>query len=713
MASPIWKTALESEATPGEGEYSPSPSEPAVLNLPANAGSAQQREVLDALPVLVFLESAGQVVYANTEARQILGETEGEWAPRPIEDVLWGLFPGTAEPRTHLVRTENSSPFHATVPSTDGRLLQVEGTYSILNTEPREAIVVAHASGRDRAPRSRLMEDVLASVPEAVAITHGSHLLYTNPAFTELFGYTAEEASGAELRALIVPETRGHEVAMLEKQIDRLGRIALETVRICKNGDLVDVALVAGPLRVDGVNVGYVLSFRDIGERKQLETQLQHDALYDLSTSLPNRALFLDRLTMALSRSSRRLDQSCGVLLMDLDRFKEIAETLGHAAGQALLRAVADRLRAALRPQDSASRIGADQFAVLVENILEEGDVEIVANRILHEMARPFEIFGHLIRVSVSMGVAISGPEHLAAGMLMRDADFALYRARSEGGGGFEIFDRNLEFLPRVSREPELELRRILDRRTFEVWFQPIYRLASGKLEGFESILRWRRPDGQVESFHDLLSVAEATGLSLTLGRESLNIACQQLHVWSDAMPQQRLNVTLNITHRQFYHPDLSSQIEKVLAATQVDPSCLVFEVAETTLNENLPLAVEILARLARFKVRLAVDNFGDSLAPLDHLLSLPIDMVKMSPQLTAAAASEGRPQAVLASLVHLGHALGVEVVAQGIESQAQLDTLVEIGCELGQGHLFSHALEPGRAVTLAAIGYWALPRRA
>ncbi|MGH9598562.1 MAG: PAS domain S-box protein, partial [Terracidiphilus sp.] len=280
------------------------------LNLPENSDSIEQQDILDALPVLVFLERAGRIVFANAEARQMLGLGEAEWVSRPVEDVLWGLFPGTAEPQTLLTGTRKGSPFHATVPTLSGRLLPVEGTYSILDAELREAVIVAHPGGRERAPKSRLMEDVLASIPEAVAIEHGNHVLYTNPAFTRMFGYSAEEASGGSLRELIVPETRLSEVAMLEKQVDESGRATIETTRMNKAGELVDVSLQAGPLLVDGAKVGRVLTFRDIGERRQTEAKLQHDALHDVLTGLPNRALFTDRLALALSRRSRRLDQS-------------------------------------------------------------------------------------------------------------------------------------------------------------------------------------------------------------------------------------------------------------------------------------------------------------------------------------------------------------------------------------------------------------------
>ncbi|MFP5203908.1 MAG: PAS domain S-box protein, partial [Acidobacteriota bacterium] len=265
------------------------------MNLPENANASEQRRILDALPVLVFLERGGAVVFANHEARQMLGEAEGEWLPRPVEEVLWGLFPGTAEPQTLLTGTRRGSPFHATMPAKSGRLLPVEGIYSVLDPELREAVIVAHPGGRERAPKARLMEDVLASIPEAVAIEHGNHLLYTNPAFTRMFGYESEEASGS-LRELIVPETRLNEHATLLKAVDQQGAAMVETVRAAKSGELVDVSLQVAPLLVNGARVGHVYTFRDIGDRKETEAKLQHDAMHDVLTGLPNRALFQDRL---------------------------------------------------------------------------------------------------------------------------------------------------------------------------------------------------------------------------------------------------------------------------------------------------------------------------------------------------------------------------------------------------------------------------------
>ena len=676
--------------------------------LPENADSSRQQEILDALPVLVFLERAGKIVFANAEARQMLGLTEGEWVQRPVEDVLWGLFPGTAEPQTLLTGTRNGSPFHATVPAKSGELLPVEGTYSILDAELREAVIVAHPGGRERAPKSQLMEDVLASIPEAVAIVHGSHILYTNPAFTRMFGYTAEEAGGGSLRDLVVPETRLNEQATLEKAVDEQGRALVETVRTNKSGELVDVSLHCAPLLVAGARVGYVYTFRDIGDRRQAEKSLAHDAMHDVLTGLPNRALFLDRLNLALARRARRPNQSCGVLFLDLDRFKEINDALGHAAGDVLLIAVAERMLTALRPQDSAARLGGDEFAILVEGILNAGDMETVSKRILVEMARPFEIFGHQIEVRASIGAAMAGPDHTSSDLLVRDADFAMYRAKQSGGGRYEIFDKYLEVVVTTQQERERELRYRLDKRLLEFLYLPIFRLRDGRLEGFECQLRWRRADGSADSYDDLLAVAEETGLSVTLGRETMEAACWQLRSWRGAMPQVDFSLAVNLTRRQFYDPDLVSQLQRTLSASGADASRLSFEVSESTLNESPDAAVAILQRLVDCNVRVAMDDFGSSLAPLNHLVRLPLDMVKLDAKLTAGATSTGRQQAVLDSLLRLGRTLGVQVVAQGIETPEQLRALGRMGCEMGQGSLFSPALEAAQARKLAEQGHMA-----
>jgi Amt family ammonium transporter len=526
-----------------------------------------------------------------------------------------------------------------------------------------------------------------------------------------MFGYSAEECSGGSLRQLIVPETRQNEMAMLQKTVDEQGRAVFETVRLNRRGELVDVSMQVAPLLVNGAKAGYVYTFRDIGDRKQTEAKLEHDALHDVLTGLPNRTLFLDRLTLSLSRGLRRRDRSCGVLFMDLDRFKEINDTLGHAAGDELLIEVSRRLCAILRPQDSAARLGGDEFAVLVDDVQSVGDLDTVAKRVLAELSRPVDLFGQPVQVVASIGVAMAGPDHTAPELLIRDADFAMYRAKQDGGARIEIFDRHLEVQVSSQQERERELRAALNNRQFAMWYQPIYRLVNGKLEGFEALLRWRRSNGEIVGIRDLLEVADDTGLSITLGRETMNAVCGLLQGWSGRMPQGDLTVSINVTHRQFYHAEMVSQLKRAIADSGVNPARLLFEISENTLNENPDAAVAILQRMVDCNVRLAIDNFGSSLAPMNHLVRLPVEVVKLAPKLTAAAASRGREQVLLESLIQFGHRLGVQVVAQGIETTEQLQALARMGCEFGQGHFLSHALDPERTEAQAAHGWATEPQ--
>ena len=656
------------------------------------------------MPVLVFLEREGRIVFANTEARRMLGVGDSDWTARLSEEILWGLSSGTADPQTLVASSGQGSPFHATLAAGSGQLFPVEGIRSILNSEPLEAVIVAHSKEPTEAPKLSLMEDVLSSVPEALLIVHCGRILYTNPTFTRMFGYTSDEASEGDLWELIVPEGRRHEHAMLEMTVDQNGLARIETVRVSKSGRQMDVSILAGPLLVEGTKAGYVLSFRDIGERKQKEARLQHDALHDVLTGLSNRALFLDRLTVALHRRTRRRDQNCGVLFLDLDRFKELNDTHGHAAGDALLIAVAQRLRGALRPQDSAARLGGDEFALLVENIAHLSDLDIVASRVSREMQRPFEVLGHTYQAGASIGVAMAGADHARPELLIRDADFAMYRAKQKGGGRYEIFDKHLESDVTSQRDVERELREVLEKRQFELWYEPICRLQDGKIEGLESLLRWRREDGSVANFSDLLPVAEDTGLSISIGRESLESVCRQLRNWTDEMPNRDLTLTVNVTQRQFYHLSMVPQLKAALLVSGADPSRLLLEVSETTVNEDPDTARAILQRLVDCNVRIALDDFGSVLAPMNHLVRLPIHVLKLAPRLTLISDSTGRELSMLESIIHLGRSLGMQVVAQGVQTSGQLDALCRMGCELGQGDLFSAAMEPSEAISLSII---------
>ncbi|UWZ83489.1 putative bifunctional diguanylate cyclase/phosphodiesterase [Occallatibacter riparius] len=672
------------------------------LMRPEDPGWAQQRIVLDALPALVFVERGGMIVYANAEARREIG-VEGAWQERPVDDVLWGLHAGTAEPRTHITGTGRSSPFHATLACKNGRMTPVEGTQCLVDVLKRESVIVAQVAGRERTRKPGLMEDVLASLPEAVVIVYGSKVLYTNPAFTRIFGFLADEVSGGELREFMVPETRLYEHSMLQKLVDETGHASVETVRYNSKGELVDVAMQVSPLQVSGGKAGYVFTFRDISERKQVEAKLQHDAMHDVLTGLPNRALFADRLKQGMNRRERRADRGCAVFFLDVDHFKQINDSLGHAAGDALLIAMADRLLRVVRPHDTAARMGGDEFAILVENILSVQDLDALAERILAELDEPFEVLGHRLQVLSSVGIALVRNEHRTPEEVITDADVAMYRAKQEGGHRYAIFDRHMEVQVSSQQERERELREVVTNREFVYWYQPIYWLADGRLKGFESLLRRKMAKGALESFRDLLPVADETGLSISLGRDAIESACSQLVEWDRRMPGNEIILTLNLSRRQFYQEEHLEQLGRTLASTRIDPSRLLFEVSEGTLNENPDKALVIVQRLVDCGVRIAMDNFGAALAPLNHLLRMPLDLVKLDPKITASVTGTGRQQAMVESLLHVCRAAGMQLVAHGIETPAHLRILQEMGCELGQGYFLAPPVDAKQAEYLAS----------
>jgi Amt family ammonium transporter len=557
-------------------------------------------------------------------------------------------------------------------------------------------------------PPTDLLAASLACLPQAILITRDEQVLYINHEFTRLFGYTPEELVGRQMASFQHPSAQPEEFSLILQMVHARGRAALDSVRHTKDGEAIEVCLSCAPLISDGTFIGYILSYRDIRDQKQSTAQLEHDALHDALTGLPNRALFLDRLKLAMARRSRRRDAGCGVIFLDLDKFKEINDNRGHCAGDALLVEVANRLSGTIRPQDTAARLSGDEFALLLDHVQTVDDMGVVATRVQAELERSFEILGHTVHVGASLGVALCGGEHRVPEQLVRDADFAMYRAKQQGGHRFEIFDRYMQVHISSQQEQERELRRVLDKREYAIWYQPFYRLESGRLEGFEALLRWRRANGVFESFHNLLETAEGAGLTITLNRETMLEACRQLHSWSAEWPKAAFSLSINLSGRQFYHAEMLSLVNAVLSRSAVDPARLLFEIPETVLNEAPEAATQVLARLSERGVRIAIDRFGAGLAPVNHLLQMPVDLIKFDQRLTAASAEGGRASAVLSGLIQMGSALGITTLAQGVEHGYQEEALREMGCDLVQGFLFSSAVSAESTRGLIAEGRWA-----
>jgi Amt family ammonium transporter len=702
------------------------------MNLEADVSvlTGQQRSLLEAMPCYVFVQRGRNVIYANRAARQILHLEEG--ASLPVDDLFSGQFPGFvyAQPGSASRGSANvfgsggqaySSDFNCEMRTPLDSSVPVRGSFRMVRVEPEpELLIVALQSRRDadsdrrasgngpeHSSPSNFLEHLLNAAPEAIMITRGSKILHVNREFEALFGYNADEALGQNTYDILIPETRRHEFDMLEHTMQLHGRASMETVRLHKSGQLIDVSILVAPISMSGIEVGNFVSYRDIREKKQTDARQQHDALHDPLTGLANRTLFLDRVQLTMARQQRHSELNFAVMFLDLDRFKAVNDNLGHASGDDLLVRMAARLRACLRPEDTVARFGGDEFAILLEDVTNISDVIRIAERAQRDIRLPIELNGHEIFISASIGIAFGTLDHTSPEQILRDADFAMYQAKSNGHARHEVFDGSMHVHVAAQMRKQQDLKTALENKEFEVLYQPIYRLASGEIEGFEALLRWRRPDGEVIPPQEFLSTAEETGLIVPIGLFVLEQACQQLNRWATALPDAKPSIDVNLSSRQFRDPNLIVRLAELLAKWKVAPEQLRLEVSETAVNQDPEGALAVFQGLADLKVSAALDNFGAGLASMNHFLRLPIDLVKVDRRLIAYLPIPGKQAAVLQTIFDLGRVLDVRMLAEGIERKDQLDALLKFGCDLGQGHLFSPPVSQEKALALLETGRW------
>jgi diguanylate cyclase (GGDEF)-like protein len=481
----------------------------------------------------------------------------------------------------------------------------------------------------------------------------------------------------------------------------------METVRLHKSGELIDVSILVAPINMSGIEIGNFVSYRDIRDKKQSDARLQHDALRDPLTGLANRALFLDRLQLTMARQQRHSQLNFAVMFLDLDRFKAVNDNLGHASGDELLVRMAARLRACFRPEDTVARFAGDEFAILLEDVTNISDVTKIAERAQRDIRLPIELNGHEIFISASIGIAFGTLDHTSPEQILRDADFAMYQAKSNGHARHEVFDGSMHVHVAAQMRKEQDLKTALENKEFEVWYQPIYRLATGEIEGFEALLRWRRADGEWVQTADFLPTAEETGLIVPLGLFVLEQACRQLSHWAETVPGAMPSIDVNLSSRQFRDPNLLTSLAQLLAKWKISPGQLRLEVSEAAVNQDPESALVVFQGLADLKISAALDNFGAGLASMNHFIRLPIDLVKVDRRLIAYLPIPGKQAAVLQTIFDLGRMLDVRMLAEGIERREQLDALLKFGCDLGQGHLFSAPVSQEKARALLEKGRW------
>jgi diguanylate cyclase (GGDEF)-like protein/PAS domain S-box-containing protein len=440
----------------------------------------------------------------------------------------------------------------------------------------------------------------------------------------------------------------------------------------------------------------------DVTDRKQAEQRLQHDALHDALTGLPNRVLFLDRLDQAIRRAQRaQPSTAAAVLFLDLDRFKLVNDSLGHAVGDQLLIAVARRLESAVRPPDTVARLGGDEFTVLLDGVTDVHEASLVAERVHATLRTPFDIDERELFIDASIGIALADAD-AAPDTVLRDADVAMYRAKADGKGRHAVFDARMHEQVMRRLDMETELRRAIEEQRLEVVYQPIVQAATGRIAGFEALTRWPDSNGSFVEPSEFVPIAEETGLIVPLGRWILHAACAQLAQWRELPQGAGLIVSVNVSHRQLADPEFGLVLAEALAATGLDPEALRLEVKENALSRE-PDAVHRALESAHSKhgVRSHIDDFGTGASSLRLLHGFPGDAVKIHRALVIGMGVEPGAFEIVKALVGLAHNLGLEVIAEGVETAAQLDHLKLLGCEFAQGFHVSAPLRPEGATAL------------
>ena len=513
---------------------------------------------------------------------------------------------------------------------------------------------------------------------------------WQSPSVKRVLGYTPEDMLGRSLGGLVHPQdvlvVEGHVTQAVEQQTSTF------TARFrSASGDWRHLEAIVENRISDPLVQGVILSLRDISERQALEQELRHQAFHDALTGLANRALFEDRLAHALA-GARRHDHPIAVLFLDLDDFKTINDSLGHAVGDELLRTAARRIAAEVRVTDTAARLGGDEFAVLLETMDEDTDADAIAARLLEALRAPIHIGGRELRVSASVGLARSDG---AAGVedLLRNADTAMYAAKDAGKGTAQTFEAGMH--QRVLDRLELtgELQRAIEREQFELDYQPIVELATGHIVGAEALVRWAHPERGRLAPGSFISLAEETGMIVALGGWVLRVACEQGAAWQREFPQRALYINVNVSTRQLHDPEFPALVAAVLRDSGLPGTQLVLEITESILPDDNPEMIDQLLALKTLGVRVAVDDFGSGYSALSRLQAYPVDILKIDRSFIDGLEHDAGKGQLVQGIVNLGESLHLEIVAEGIEEREQADQLREMRSPLGQGFLFSRPI--------------------
>ena len=557
----------------------------------------------------------------------------------------------------------------------------------------------------------RLLELAVSACANAVIITDAaqpdSPAVYANPAAEHITGYPLEEILGRNPRFLQGPYSDLEEVAELRRAVAE-GREFYGVVRNRRKdgSDFFNEMYVAPVRDGDGAVTHFVGIQNDVTERRALEEEMEHRASHDPLTGLPNRAMFVERLGQAVARKARS-GRHVSALFMDLDNFKDVNDSLGHEAGNQLLVAVAKRLRGCLRNEDTLARFAGDEFVVLVEDEAGGSVAAQLAERLLECLDTPFSLAGERVFVSASVGVAPHGPSDPDRGeALLGRADAAMYEAKRLGKARYATYDPAIQARRRSRLRMVNDLRAALEREEFVLQYQPKVDLKTGAVDHVEALARWHQPRRGLLLPAEFIPLAEETGLIVPLGRWVLEEACAQVRCWQDLHPRtQPVVANVNLSAKQFRQPDLAAEVAEVLEKTGLDPACLELEITERVLMEDAPATGAVLEKLKALDIKVAVDDFGTGYSSLSYLKRFPVDTLKIDRSFVSGLGTDLEDEVLVSGVLGLAHALGLRVVAEGVETEQQVASLKKIGCDLAQGYYFFRPLSNVAATPVLAKG--------
>src|SRR5208282_2431012 len=580
-----------------------------------------------------------------------------------------------------------------------------------------------HRIRRQLAERDQLFQLISENAVDMIALVDcDGHRLYNSPAYQKVLGYSPEDLKTTSSMEQIHPDDRLRVLQAAENaRMSGQGERVEYRIRH-KDGSWRTLESTASAIRnAKGQTDKLVIVNRDITERKRAEELLAHSAFHDALTNLPNRALFLDRLQHALTLSKRHANYKFAVLLIDVDDFKIVNDSLGHPAGDELLIKIGQRLKDAVRRADTVSRprsngvpdkpsnddtlarLGGDEFTILLDDIRDPIEAVRVAERVQAELATPFAVNQQEIVISASIGIASSTSPHTQAEDLLRDADIAMYRAKQAGKARCEVSDPAMHANAVKRLRLETDLRKALDLGEFRVHYQPIVSLQTGKITGFEALTRWQRPEGILSPIA-FIAVAEEIGLIIPMNRQLLREACQHLLSWQSEFPSSPpLTMSVNVTSKEFAQPDLASEIAKTLQQVGLDPACLQLEIVETIAMGDAEKSGQVLAQLKALGVRLSIDDFGTGYSSLSRLRRIPVDTLKIDRAFISHMDSDPESHEIVRVIIMLAHNLGLKVVAEGTETEEHIRLLKQLNCETAQGYNYSRPADAQAMVKLLA----------